>query len=101
MASEDEPRLQHKDDLESQVEAALLNSGYACTFATDVQKIKAAMGIECEEKVKIATNTDPVEKKTESGHVLVPPALFEENDSQAALITREKNHTRSYIYRPA
>ena len=65
------------------------------------QKIKAAMGIECEEKIKIATNTDPVEKKPESGHVLVPPALFEENDSQAALITREKNHTRNYIYRPA
>ena len=65
-------------------------SGYACTFATDVQKIKAAMGIECEEKIKIDTNTDPVEKKPESGH-----------DSQAALIKREKNHTRNYIYRPA
>ncbi len=65
-------------------------SGYACTFATYVQKIKAAMGIECEEKIRIDTNTDPVEKKPESGH-----------DSQAALITREKNHTRNYIYRPA
>ena len=53
------------------------------------------MDIECEEKVKIAINTDPVEKQPESGHVLVPPAMFEENDSQAALITREKNQKLS------
>ena len=59
------------------------------------------MDIEFEEKVKIAKNTDPVEKQPESCHMLVPPAMCEENDSQAALITREKNHTRSYIYRPA
>ena len=52
-----------------------------------MQKIKAAMDIECEEKVKIAINTDPVEKQPESGHVLVPSAMFEENDSQVALIT--------------
>ena len=65
VASEEEPKLQNnsKDDLESQVEAALLNSGYVCTFATDVQKIKAAM--------------------------------FEENDSQVALITREENQKLS------
>ena len=88
-----------KDDLESHAEAALLNSGYACTFATDVQKIKAAMDIECEEKVKIAINTDPVEKQPESGHVLVPPAMFEENDSQAALITREKNQNQTCLRR--
>ena len=64
VASEEEPKLQNncKDDLESQVEAALLNSDYVCTFATDVQKIKAVMDIECEKKVKIATNTYPVEK---------------------------------------
>ena len=49
------------------------------------------MEIEFEEKVKIAKNTEPVEKQPESCHVLVPPAMCEENDSQAALITREKN----------
>ena len=49
VASEEEPKLLNnsKDHLESQVEAALLNSGYVCTFATDVQKIKNAMDTEC------------------------------------------------------
>ena len=53
------------------------------------------MDIECEEKVKLATDNNPVEKQPESGHVLVPPAMFEENDSQAALITRERNQKLS------
>jgi len=93
VASEEETKLQNysKEDLESQVEAALLNSGYACTFATDVQRIKAAMDIECEEKVKAATNIEPVEKQHESGHVLVSPAMFEESVGQAALATSEEN----------
>ena len=64
-----------------------------------MQKIKAAMDIECEEKVKIAINTDPVEKQPESGHVLVPPEMFDENDSQAALITREKNQNQTCLRR--
>ena len=78
MASEEETMLQNysKEGLESKVAVALLNSGYSCIFATDVEKIKAAMEIECEEHVKVAMHIEPAENQPESGHVLVPPAML-------------------------
>ena len=90
MASDEENMQQNsvKEDVEPKV--ALHKSDYVCTFviATDVEKIKAALNIECDEKVKAAMSIEPVEKQHESGHVMVSPAMFEENAGLAVLTKR-------------
>ena len=71
---------------------SLHGSGYACTYATDVEKIKVAIKIKSDEAKAYKGIEPDVTSQLESGQIqLITPAMFEESLGQVDLPLSQEN----------